>query len=1037
MINYILLCSTFVVFVSYTVLGQKNKPEYFQQEVNYTIQVRLDDYNHFLRGFESIQYINNSKQQLHYIYFHLWPNAYKNKNTALAKQLLENGQTNLYFSDGSERGYIDSLQFLVNGDTVKWEYDSLHIDICKVWLNKLLNPGDTVTITTPFRVKIPSGDFSRLGHIGQSYQITQWYPKPAVFDIDGWHALPYLNQGEFYSEFGSYDVSITLPDNYVVGATGDFHPDSYREEKWLENLAQQTKNKLENNNFYFINKQADNEFPASSINYKTIRYKQSKVHDFAWFADKRFNVLKDEYRFEKSGRIVTLWAMFTNKQADLWKRAPQYLADAIHYYSQWNGEYPYNQVTAVDGTISAGGGMEYPNITVIGEVNNDFALETVIVHEVGHNWFYGILGTNERQYPWMDEGLNSFNEMRYIKTKYPELTLGNSLLLNNPGLSNLAGLNKYKQKTLYYFSYMLNASRGFDQAINLPADEYTPANYGGIVYSKTALAFDYLKAYLGEKIFDKCMQTYFDRWKFKHPKPQDLKNIFQEVSKKDLRWFFDDYLNSTEAIDYKIKRKKRVDRRSSKTYMWMKYEESLVIKNKTNYIVPFCIQGIRADTVAAEVWFEGFKGKKTVNFPNGPYEYFKIDFREEIPEINRQNNMLRDSGFVFKTTEKLRLKLLGAPTLPQRTSLYYTPVLGYNYYDGLMAGLLLYNNVFPQKNFDWRIMPMYAIGSKLPVGSAYFNCNLNTRKSKWLNNIYVTLPVRSYSTSLFSLGEINIKENFIKLAPELTLRLRKKKERDVNNHFITARSAMILESSFADTKTETNLLYNNTRDFNVYNEIIYTYYNTTPLRRYSINLGAQHHKDFLRIYAEYNKAWTYSVKGNKIILRTFAGAFAYNNTNNSRYNWRMDGQSGIHDYVYDGVFIARNDRNVFLGSQFIDNHGAMKAPTANGQSNSWIFAVNVKADLPVPIIKPFIDLGVSSTTTTTNFTDRNNLPFMYSAGLYYPFIKNVADIYVPLLISKAIQQEYEVNGYNFFYRVRFTFNIDNLNPFKLLKSIAH
>jgi hypothetical protein len=1037
MSKYIFLISTLFTILSSRVCAQKNKANYFQQEVNYTIHITLDDNAHFLRGFESIQYINNSSEQLAYIYFHLWPNAYKNNNTALAKQLLENKDLDFYYADASERGYIDSLQFLVNNDTVKWEYDSVHIDICKIWLNKLLNPGDTIIITTPFRVKIPSGKFSRLGHIGQSYQITQWYPKPAVYDNTGWHPIPYLNQGEFYSEFGSFDVSITLPENYVVAATGDFHPDSHKEEKWLENLAKENKYKLQENKFYFEEKAANNDFPPSSAKFKTIRYKQNKVHDFAWFADKRFNVLKDEYRFEKSGRIVTLWAMFTNQQAKYWQYATQYLNDAIHYYSLWNGEYPYNQVTAVDGTISAGGGMEYPNVTIIGEVNSDFSLEAVIVHEVGHNWFYGILGTNERTHPWMDEGINSFNEMRYIKTKYPKLSLGQTFLPKNPGLSAFTGLDKFKQQAQYYFSYMLNASRGFDQPINLSADEYTATNYGAIVYSKTALAFDYLKAYLGEKTFDKCMQTYYNTWKFKHPQPHDLKNIFQQVSGKDLRWFFDDYLKSNDVIDYKIKRKKRVDRRSSKTYMWMKYEESLVVKNKTDYIMPFCIQGIRADTVAAEVWYQGFKGKKTVNFPNGPYEYFKIDFREEIPEVNRQNNMLRDSGSVFKTTEKLRFKFLGAPTHPHRTSVFYSPVIGYNNYDGLMAGLVVYNNVFPQKNFEWRVMPMYGFRSSMPAGSAYFNWNINTRKSSWLNNIYISLPLRSYSTSLFSLGEINIKENFIKAAPEVTLRLRKKNARDVHNHFFMARSVFIAENSFAINSGNTELSYRDTLIFNIYNELKYSYYNTKTLTPYTFNFIVQQHVDFLRLSAEYTISKIYNSKGNKIWGRAFAGVFAYNNTYSSRYNWRMDGQSGYHDYTYDAVFISRNDRDALFGNQFIDNHGAMKAPTANGQSNSWLIAINLKADLPIPIIKPFIDIGMSSTTLNKNFIDRNKLPCLYSIGLYYPIIKNVADVYLPLLFSNAIQQEYDANGYKFGYRIRFTFHIDNLNPFKFLKTIAH
>ncbi len=347
---------------------------YFQQEVNTRIEVRLDDVKHELSAFESIEYINNSPDVLDFIYFHIWPNAYDNNNTALAKQKLEESWKKL-FKVEEQRGYIDSLDFKINGKTIKWEYDKEHIDICKLYLNEPLSPGDKITITTPFHVKLPKGVTSRLGHVDQSYQITQWYPKPAVYDSYGWHQMPYLNQGEFYSEFGSYDVSITIPMNYVVGATGDLQ--NNEEIAWLNELADKT-TKIDS----FDRKDAS--FPESSKELKTLRFIQKNVHDFAWFADKRFHVLKSEVELPDSKRKVTTWAMFPNKNADLWQKSLEYIGDAVYFYSDKYGEYPYNHCTAVHSSLSAGGGMEYPNITVIGNSGSPRALEMVIMHEVGH-----------------------------------------------------------------------------------------------------------------------------------------------------------------------------------------------------------------------------------------------------------------------------------------------------------------------------------------------------------------------------------------------------------------------------------------------------------------------------------------------------------------------------------------------------------------------------------------------------------------------------------------------------------------------------
>jgi hypothetical protein len=418
-------------------------------------------------------------------------------------------------------------------------------------LSTPLKPGEKIVVSTPFKVKIPSGEISRMGFVEESYQITQWYPKPAVFDTDGWHAMPYLTQGEFYSEYGSFDVSITLPKNYVVGATGDLQTAS--EIEFLTAKAASTEAKYKAGAFA-ISKKSGGGYtacPASDSELKTIRYTQKNVHDFAWFADKRFEVLKGEVTLPNSGRKVTSWAMFTPHHAALWKDAIEYLNDATFYYSKWNGDYPYNHVTAVDGTISAGGGMEYPNITVIGDVTSKEELEVVIVHEVGHNWFYGLLGSNERDHAWMDEGLNTLNEIRYMQTKYPNNQRMSDMARGMADKLHIENLNHQDMST---FTHASVAGLGLDQPIELPSEDYTNLNYGAIVYSKTGLIFLYLKDYLGEEAFDKAMQAYYEEWHYKHPQPADIKATLERETGKDLSWLFEDLIQTTKQIDYKIQR---------------------------------------------------------------------------------------------------------------------------------------------------------------------------------------------------------------------------------------------------------------------------------------------------------------------------------------------------------------------------------------------------------------------------------------------------------------------------------------------------
>ena len=196
--KFLLICC-----LCYHLPASFSQSEYFQQQVNYTIDVSLNDSSNSLDGFETIHYTNNSPDTLHFIWFHLWPNAYKNDRTAFSEQLLQLGRTDFYFSDENKRGYINRLDFKVDDVTAGLEDHPQYIDIAKLVLPSPLPPGQTIKITTPFHEKIPF-NFSRGGYVDKTYQITQWYPKPAVYDNKGWHPIPYLDQGEFYSEFGNF-----------------------------------------------------------------------------------------------------------------------------------------------------------------------------------------------------------------------------------------------------------------------------------------------------------------------------------------------------------------------------------------------------------------------------------------------------------------------------------------------------------------------------------------------------------------------------------------------------------------------------------------------------------------------------------------------------------------------------------------------------------------------------------------------------------------------------------------------------------------
>ncbi len=980
---------------------------YFQQEVNYTIHVKLDDVNNGLTADESIEYINNSPADLTFIYMHLWANGYKDNSTPLAKQKLENGETNFYFSKEEDRGYIDKLDFKVDGKPVKWELLKDSIDICKMYLNEPLKSGSKITITTPFHVKIPSGLFSRLGHIGQSYQITQWYPKPAVYDRHGWNYMPYLNQGEFYSEFGSFDVSITVPRNYVLGATGDM-VDGEKETAWLNDKVHETE-AIERYD------KDDLDFPASDSITKTLRFKQQNVHDFAWFCDKRYHVLKGEVMTPHTKHKVTTWIMFTNAEGNYWKNAIPYMNDAIYYYSLWNGDYPYNQCTAVDGTISAGGGMEYPNITVIGSSGSPFQLDVVITHEVGHNWFYGMLGSNERMHAWMDEGINSANELRYVETKYPDQKLiGNSNLVNM--LGNAFDLNRYKHKSEYYYTYLLSAAKNEDQPIEAPAYDYTELNYGGDVYSKTAIVFDYLKKYLGDEKYDAAMQKYFEEWHFKHPMPEDFRKVMERETGKDLSWFFDGLINSTKKLDYKVTNVHHRDDGS-----W-----EIGVKNTGDIKGPVIIYGIKDKKLVGEVMYEGFDGKKILSFPPSDVDYFKIDYTENMPEINRDNNTIYTRG-LFKKTEPLRLQFLGSLDDPDKTQLFFTPVAGWNNYNKWMFGLAFYNSVAPQKKFEFELMPMYSSTTKDLAGYGHIAYNIFPK-----GNIFQKISIGGTATR-YAYSNDPFDMNFNKLAPELNIEFKKRRARSPFTHTLRYRNISIIQDSYKGNYDFSPAIYSrDTLHFN-FNDLTYKFAMRDAINPFSIAVNFQQGQKMMKTSLTANYSYKFRKKNKGIDVRVFAGTFLGTKAADAGpYRFRMSGFRGYQDYLYDNIYLGRTETDGVLANQFVEGDGGFKFYSPLGQTSKWLAALNLKSslgNLKIPV-NLYGDIGTCASDGI------NTEKVLYDAGVCLSIKKNVFEIYFPLLISKDMQDYKKANNLSYPETIRFTLNLNLVNPFDLVRNFS-
>ncbi|MCS7297457.1 MAG: M1 family metallopeptidase [Bacteroidia bacterium] len=708
---------------------------YFQQRVEYFIKVRLEPQRHLLHGYLRLRYQNNSPDTLSGLYFHLWPNAYKRRGTPFDRQQRIAGKTRFYFATQAERGFMDSLAFQVDGQAVRplpahqgpkpaegHSQALLRRAPDVVWLPfpKPLPSGQSCLIETPFRVRVPV-TFSRMGRSKVQYAITQWYPKPAVYDRHGWHPLPYLDQGEYYSEWGRYEVEIEVPDNFIVAATGILQtPEEIerlrqREEATRTWIAQQsskdTIRSLRIRRLLFLNLTLAGEaktppnLPAwasdttVSPTYKVLRFTQDSVHDFAWFADPRYGIVSDTMELP-NGHKVACVSVFHLPYYQAWQYTPQYIAEAIRKLSQSVGPYPYAHATAVEGGLEAGGGMEYPMITIIIPTTDTSTLRQIVVHEVGHNWFQGLLASNERLSPWQDEGVNTYYEKR-ILTESPTFTIDPSQRVRAAGAQSATNISL--EIAAYHH---LNA----DIALARPSHEHSPLSYALGVYQQTGTVLRSAVFAFTPERWDAAMQRYFQQWAFRHPYPEDWAESLEQEGlpgKGLLR-----YLRTDAEVDIRL----RARRLSDTTYQ-------IRLEEPKKYLPrPFWVEGVAVDK--EEFILQDYRlpldSSLTITVPKET-RAFLVNPQLTLYERRVGNNFLYHRR-LFPQWRNLRVAL-GAPLrLPQvhTTYLGLFPALGYNYRDGLIVGLGAYHGLFPKRIGEFHLLPMYSVLRRDLRGSVGF-----------------------------------------------------------------------------------------------------------------------------------------------------------------------------------------------------------------------------------------------------------------------------------------------------------------------------
>ena len=954
---------------------------YFQQQVDYNMDVSLDTATHVYTGQAEISYTNNSSDELNEIYFHVWANSYSSTQSAFGKQQLRMNQKKFQFHKDEDGGGYQDLSFNVENIDLEFIYHEDNPDIVLVQLNEAVKPGETIVINTNFSVKVPIF-FSRMGRQEGYYQVTQWFPKPAVYDIEGWHQMPYLDMGEFFSEFGKYNVNITVPSNYQVASTG--------------NLT------------------SVNENEATS----TFSYEAENVHDFAWCAYHDFKIQKDKVELP-TGEIIDLY-VYEFDDYDTWENAMEYLKNAILFYSKEVGAYPYLQATVVQSPGGTGGGMEYPMLTTIDTRNSAQAVDHVIAHEVGHNWFYGILASNERVNAWMDEGINSFYDHKYNDVFYKDGSHDDKLPKFLQGDS---------ENTVTETATIWQCKRGRNQACSTHCSKLNTINYGLSAYEYPAMSLKYLEAYLGEELMSECTHAYYDQWKFKHPRPEDVEQVFEQTSGKDLDWFFKEIITSDGFMDHAL-----TDLTAT----------SATVKNKGQLNIPIRLDFQKDGEWVAHQWVESFSGSQTVNLEYSDFDKLAINGDVTYVDVNPANNIksLNGSNFI-----KPKLKFLGQIDDPNRAELFYLPMIGYNVHNGFMPFLSIYNSAFPQKWTRFNGNFGYDFGSNRLVGTGNIEHDIMLNSSVFRK---VMLGV-NYRHFAYKTPQDNTDQLYWyhRIAPSISLFVNpyfdKQKEEWLKYTFINLHQNFGVDGIVPAELDETN-------NFHLleFNRVVKTAMTPNRLKvslmYHNYDSPVNEDSKFLKLTADFAGKLAYAEKS-YFHYRVFAGYFPINTSRfvNSYNNVLAKGSLNLAyneraDVAFSEYWFGRSEQMRWTEQQIRTLEGGFKTPLIYnqgnlGKSNHALFSANFKSDIPVPLfniipIKPYLDLGVFASPLEDESFEWN---FLYDAGVALEFFDGDLGIYLSLLQSDRLQQVY--NAENFGRKISFQVNINRLRPWELIDQL--
>ncbi|MFV0305504.1 MAG: hypothetical protein ACK5IC_08510 [Moheibacter sp.] len=900
--------------------------------------VKLDTLSQTLEVKQELTLVNHSPKTLTEAYFHAWANAYSGKLTVLNKVKLEDRKGNLHFSERSQRGSVGN--FLFNDATGHLlSYEIQQREFIRIQLDKPWKKGESIKVKAEYTVHIPFDHVTKYGRSDfGDYLLKYFFLQPATVNEKGNWVLQHYKD---FEEVAAYPSHYQLKMDYPIGYT------MYSD--------------LENKEDYWT---------ARNLEHFRIYLTQDSTKGHSYY-DKRSNLKVDfGYSFDEV-EIPIIDSLLSSQILFLESYLGKLPTDKLFISAKTKKEQNYFGVDDVDAWIL--------KLKLFTDTEKN-ALK--LIQTLSYEYIDRLFAVDKIEDHWLKNGLQTYLMMKYVDQTYPELKLTGHLPDNAKFLGikplKFFHVTKLQMNDRYKLLYLYLARQNYDQPINTPYDELSNMNQFAMSGFKTGLTFYYIDQYLGGNTFTEMLQNFSKHHRGDLVSQLDVQNYIIENSPKDLSWFFDDYINEKDKINFKIVKAKP----SADSLM-------LKIKNQTQFPGPFQVVASKGSIPLQEQWFVSSDKKTEIQFPKGDYDKIELNPGYLFPEFNDRDNYIRTTG-LFKNGKKLQFKLYSDIENPEYSQIFMNPQVRWNNYDKFLLGIKFHNQSLLTRPFKWAVSPKFSTGTGKLTGSTYVQ---NTFMPE--SNLFRSITIGGGGK--YEHYDKNL--SYTKWYTSLGISFAKKARQTLSHGLLFSYDNLDKEVRAGEMKTDED-------KYSLWN---LSYYYSKP-DYINESFGAitfQTTETFQKIFGEFYYRLRYAPK-KQIGLRLYAGIFMSNDANTDYFNF---GVSKVSDYAFNFNLLGRSESSGVLSQQYVLAEAGFKS-NFDFTVNNWLVSSNV--EIPVwKMIDVYADAGFYQNKSKST-------EFIYDTGIRLKLIPDFIEFYLPVQSSLGFEPTLD----KYWERVRFTFQFN-------------